>query len=68
MIRISPAPIVPYSPGAPMKFRRADRRATGASSDEDSDDDVLTRYLDGEIPGSVPLAPETRRHAVDFWA
>lgn len=63
MIRISPAPPLPYTPGAPFKYRRADIAPADDMEDVESKSD-LERYEDGELPSSVPV-PSSRR--LDTW-
>lgn len=59
MIRISPAPPITYTPGAPLKYRRADIAPADDVDDVESKSD-LERYEDGELPSHVPV-PTTRR-------
>ncbi|MDF3025594.1 MAG: hypothetical protein K0R10_2955 [Alphaproteobacteria bacterium] len=64
MIRISPAPPLPYTPGAPLKYRRADIAPAEDMDDVESKSD-MDRYEDGELPSSVPLPSGNRR--LDTW-
>lgn len=65
MIRISPAPPLPYTPGAPLKYRRAD--IVAPESEEDVEGNEMSRYEDGELPSSVPLSVN-RSYSMDIWA
>lgn len=64
MIRISPAPPLPYTPGAPFKYRRADIAPADGVDDVESKSD-LERYEDGELPSHVPMPANSRK--LDTW-
>ncbi len=66
MLRISPAPPLPYTPGAPFKYRRADIAPADDVSDMEDEQSEFTRYHDGELPSSVPV-PANRDRILDAW-
>lgn len=64
MIRISPAPPLPYTPGAPLKYRRADIAPADDIDDVETKSD-LERYEDGELPSYIPVPANS--HELDTW-
>lgn len=66
MIRISPAPPLPYTPGAKYKYRRADIAPAEDVTDMEEEKSDFARYEEGELPSFVPV-PANGGRIVDAW-